>query len=135
MAETGHCFNSTAQLPDRICISAAPGGSNVSLVTIQLNVNSGALAKPAVLILWLSDSATGIGLTGTTASGAVAAGSSGADLGDLTSKKCKVVQTDATGKYVLSITDTGKTAFVPAVALPGVPATFFGDALTAANYG
>src|SRR5690349_2854728 len=110
--------------PQSASISAAPGSANVSLVTFQLKDGAGNnLANVTEMDVWLSDAATGIGLTATTASGAVAAGASGADLGDLTVKKAKRVATDATGKYILSITDTGKTGFYPACSIPGTGKT------------
>lgn len=98
--------------PDGATLSAAAGTTNQTLVTIQAVNNEGlAFAGVLNLFVWLSDSAVGAGLTATTASGAVAAGASGTDLGDLTAKKAKYVQTDATGKYILAITDTAKTNF------------------------
>lgn len=102
--------------PGAVTITPAAGTANVSLVTIQVNDRMGnALAKACVLDIILSDAATGAGLTATTASGAVAAGASGVDLVDWTTKKHKRVLTDATGKYILSITDTAKTGFYVAV--------------------
>lgn len=101
-----------------VTITPAQGGSsNVCLVTIQLVDHEGNnVAAVRNLMVMLSDDATsGAGLTTTTASGNVVAGTAGVDLGDLTSKKAKMVQTDSTGKYILSITDTGKTAFVVVV--------------------
>jgi hypothetical protein len=99
-----------------VTISPAAGAANVSLVTIQcLNAAGAAIAHKEVLDVWLSDAATGAGLTGTTASGAVAAGTAGTDLIVRTAKKETLVNTDATGKYILSITDTGKTGFYVAV--------------------
>lgn len=98
--------------PDQVTLSPAAGSANICLVTIQAKDNEGNnYAGVLNMFVWLSDATTGAGLTATTASGAVAAGASGADLGDLTSKKSKYVQTDATGKYILSITDTSKTLF------------------------
>jgi hypothetical protein len=88
----------------------------VSLVTIQvLDELGNAMARKVVLDVWLSDAATGAGLTGTTTSGAVAAGTAGVDLIVRTAKKETLVITDATGKYILSITDTAKTGFYVAV--------------------
>lgn len=126
-----------AALPQQVAISAAAGSANVSLVTFQVKDGAGtALAAVFNLDVWLSDDATaGAGLTATSASGAVAAGASGADLGDYTAKKAKRVQTDATGKYILSITDTGKTGFVPCAQCPGTGKTVVGAALVAGNYG
>jgi len=91
--------------------AAAAGAANVCNVTIQaINYEGTSIAGVKNLDLWLSDSASGIGLTATTASGTVTC-TTGTDLFDFTAKKLKRVQTDATGKIVLAITDTAKTAF------------------------
>jgi hypothetical protein len=94
-----------------------------------------AIARNFEMLVYLSDSAAGDGLTGTTASGAVGAGASGTDLSAKVSKKAIDVLTDATGKYILSITDTGKTLFVPCAICPGTGNVQVGAALTAGNYG
>lgn len=110
------------------------GASNVALVTITVTDPKGnAIAYPQNFDLWLSDSAAGVGLTATTASGAVAKGANGADLGDLTAKKMKRVQTDATGLYQLSITDTAKTHFNVCVDIGKGPVVV--ASLVTASYG
>ena len=101
---------------------AAAGASNVSEVTITLR-NGNGRAVPGEFGIRLSDSSTGIGLTGTTASGNVTdktAGTTGQVIATEVSKKSLRVQTTAAGTYVLSITDTSKTAFVIAVAIDGL---------------
>ena len=98
--------------PFSITMAVATDGSNKTKVTCQLvDIEGTSISKVMNFDLWLSDAATGAGLTATTASGAVAAGASGADIGTLTSKKALRVQTNASGVYILSITDTAKTAF------------------------
>lgn len=96
------------------------GAANVAEVAIALQDGHGdavALAQP--ILVWLSDAATGAGLTGTTASGTVQAKSaSGTDFAALTAKKALLVQPLATGIYTLEITDTAKTGFYVAVQLP-----------------
>lgn len=100
--------------------SIATGGSNISLVTIQIVDTAGKNVAAIIPVdAYLSDASTGIGLTATTASGAVAAGASGTDLGALTTKKAIRAVTDATGQYVLSITDSAKTHFYLAVVVGG----------------
>lgn len=122
--------------PETAAISNAAGTTNVSLVTFQLKDGGGnVLAAVTALDVWLSDAATGIGLTATTASGAVAAGTSGTDIGVLTTKKANRVLTDATGKYILSITDTSKTTFYPCCSIPGSGKTIVGAQLTTGSYG
>jgi hypothetical protein len=114
----------------------AAGAANVCLVTIQLK-DGGGNNLPVVVPLdvWLSDNATGIGLTATTASGAVGAGASGTDIWVGTAKKALRSLTDATGKYVLSITDTLKTGFVPCCSIAGTGQIAAGARLVAGNYG
>jgi hypothetical protein len=85
--------------------------------------------------VFLSDAATGAGLTGTTASGAVASAGTGTDLLTKATKKSLDVITAATGKYVLSITDAGKTGFYPCCNAPGSGQIQVGAQLTAGSYG
>lgn len=116
-------LNGVAGLPAIATFSIAKGlTSNISLVTVQFFAPDGttAIAVVSSLFWYLSDSATGAGVTATTASGAVGAGLSGADIVVLTAKKATVSVTDATGKYILSITDTAKTGFYVAVTVGGV---------------
>jgi hypothetical protein len=122
-------------VPQGATITPAAGSANVSLVSFQVVDAAGNPINRVVPIdVWLSDAATGIGLTSTAASGAVAAGASGTDFGVLATKKALRSLTDATGLYVLSITDTGKSAFVPCCSLP-LGKIAVGSALVAGNYG
>jgi len=115
-------------------ITAAAGAANVSLVTYQVvDGSNAAIAVVKEMQVWLSDNTNGIGLTATTSSGAVAAGASGTDLGTLTTKKALAVITDATGKYILSVTDNAKTNFCPACSIGGKIAV--GSRLSNASYG
>lgn len=122
--------------PEQATVSAAAGTTNVSDVTFQLKDGAGNnLAAVTALDLWLSDAATGIGLTATTPSGGVAAGASGTILGALTTSKAVRVITDATGKFILAITDTSKTGFYPCCSIPGTGKVTVGAQLVAGNYG
>jgi len=122
--------------PARATTSAAAGATNVCEVTVTIKDGDGtAVTGPVVFDLLLSDAATGAGLTATTASGAVAAkASSGTDLSTLVSKKALKVQTKADGTYILSITDSAKTAFYPVIQIPGLKA-IVGTQLATGNYG
>ena len=93
--------------------SASAGAENVCEVAITLKDAAAATVDgPRPFMVWLSDAATGVGLTGTSASGTVQAKSaSGADFATFTAKKALLVQPLATGIYTLEITDTAKTAF------------------------
>lgn len=118
-------------------MSAAAGGSNVTEVTITaLDAAGNAVAQPVLFDLWLSDAATGLAVTGTTASGTVTAKSaSGSVFSTLVSKKALRVQSLATGVFILEITDTAKTGFYPCAQVPGTGLTFVGDVLETADYG
>jgi predicted RecA/RadA family phage recombinase len=121
--------------PDVVTLSPAASTANICLVTIQVKDSAGNnITAPTVIDITLSDAATGVGLTATTASGAVAAGASGTDLGTLTSKKALRSMTDATGKYILSITDTAKTGFYVTATVGGRKTTVSAQLVTG-NYG
>ena len=98
----------------------AAGAANIVEVTITFKDADGVtVASPSLFTLWLSDAATGVALTGTSASGTVQAKSgAGADFEVLTAKKALKVQALATGIYILEITDSGKTAFYIAAQTP-----------------
>lgn len=99
-------------------ITVAAGAANVCTVTIQSRTNEGvAVAAPSNIDVWISDAATGIGLAAT-ANTSVATASTGTIMGILTTGKAWRVQLDATGKAVLSLTDTGKTATFVACTTP-----------------
>ena len=124
-------------VPVTVAIAAAAGGANVCEVTFTVQSPAGTtLAGVWNLDIWLSDAATGAGLTGTSASGTVQAKSaSGADLEVMSAKKALRVQTLATGLYTLEITDSAKTAFYPCVQNPASGATIVGTVLATADYG
>ena len=126
-----------AALPQQVSFAAAAGSANVCEITITVkDARGNAIANVFNLDIWLSDAATGEGLTATTASGTVAAkASSGTDLATLVSKKALRVQTKATGVYILSITDTSKTGFYPCAQVPGLGKPNVGAQLVTGNYG
>ena len=113
----------------------ADGGSNIADVTIQWKDGKGNnIAFAVEALIWLSDAATGVGVTATAASGTVTARSaSGVDMGALTAKKVLVGQSLADGSFVLEITDTANTGFFVAVQNPFTGETFVSDAI--AGYG
>lgn len=117
--------------------SAAAGGANVSEVTITaVNSKGNTVTGAHIFDVWLSDAATGAGLTGTTASGTVTVkADSGAVVGTYTAKKALRVQTLATGVFILEITDTSKTAFYPCAQVPGTGITKVGTVLATGDYG
>lgn len=118
--------------------SAAAGASNVCEVTVQVK-DKGAVALPGHhnLILKLADAASGVGLTGTSASGTVQAkSSSGTVIGTLTSKKALLVETLPNGSFILEITDSSKTGFYVVAEFMDQPLDkFVSDVLETADYG
>jgi hypothetical protein len=109
--------------PHYVEAAVATDGTNATLVTLTVHNAQGALSGPKIFDVYLSDSTAGVGLTATTASGAVGdktAGTTGTVIATLTTKKALRVQSLAAGTYQLSITDTAKTAFKICVNLDGV---------------
>ena len=116
---------------------AAAGSTNIAEVTVTVKDGAaGTIASVHNFDLWLSDAATCAGLTGTTASGAVAAkAASGVDLATYTAKKALRIQTLATGVYVLSITDAAKSGFYVCGQVPGTGKSVASAQLVTGNYG
>jgi hypothetical protein len=103
---------------DGALITNAAGATNVCTATIQLQNNEGAaVATSAVIDVWVSDAATGIGLTANANTSEVTA-TTGTLMGISTADKAWKILTDATGKAVLSITDTGKHGTFVACSIP-----------------
>ena len=96
------------------------GAANITEIAIALLDGAGdAVAEPQPFTVWLSDAATGVGITGTSASGTVTAKTGGgADFGALTAKKALGAQPLATGIFTLEITDTSKTGFYVCIQNP-----------------
>ena len=121
-----------------VTFTPAAGGSNECDCTLQV-VDSEAVALPGFhnLMVWLSDSPAGEGLTATTASGTVTAkASSGAVIGTLTAKMALLVQTLKDGSFVLEITDSAKTDFYVCAAFLDEPkAPIVSAILETADYG
>jgi hypothetical protein len=122
-------------IPTGVVISAAAGAVQYySDVTFQVSDLTGtAVAGVYVFDIWLSDAATGAGLTGTTASGGISAETSGGVvLSVYTAAKALKVQTNTSGAFVLRIIDSAKTGFYPVANVDIVPN--IGAQLVAANY-
>ena len=115
----------------------ASGAANVTEIAIaMLDGNGDAVADAAPMTVWLSDAATGAGLTATSASGTVQAKSaSGADFGVLSAKKALIAQPLATGIYTLEITDTAKTGFYVCIQNPFTGAISVSRQLVTGDYG
>ena len=103
---------------------AAGGASNHCYATIQVvDAYGNAVAESFMFWVWISDVATGIGLSAK--SDAMAVITDGADFIAIayTNGNLIFVQTDATGKYVLDITEAtaGDRDFYIAATIPGGP--------------
>lgn len=123
-------------LAQQITFTIAAITTNTAGITMQVADGAGvAIAQVFELEWFLSDAATGVGLTATTASGAVgAAASSGADIYTKVSKKAGESQTLATGAYTLSILDTANTGFYVGCYCPGTGRLFVSRQLVAGDY-
>lgn len=130
-------LNITDNMAASITFAAASAAANVCEVTCTVKDAAGvAIAGVFELDMWLSDAATGAGITGTTASGTVTAkAASGVVMDTYTAKKSLRVQTLATGIFILEITDTAKTAFYVAAEIPGTNATGISAVLATDDYG
>lgn len=130
-------LNAVADAPSAVTFSAAAGSTNICNVTITVKDADGdPPTKPVHMDVWLSDAATGAGLTGTTASGTVtAASSSGVVIDTYTAKKALRVQTLAGGTFVLEITDSAKTAFYVCAQNPFTGSTEVATVLASGDYG
>lgn len=122
--------------PQQFGFAAAAGGANVAEVTVTVQDSDGTtVARPLLFDLWLSDAATGVGLTATSASGTVTVKSaSGAVIGTYTAKKALRVQALAAGTFILEITDTAKTGFYVCAQSPE-GAVSVSDQLVTGDYG
>jgi predicted RecA/RadA family phage recombinase len=123
--------------PASFTFAAAAGTTNVANVTITPRDAAGAaLAGVRTLEMWLSDAATGAGITGTTASGTVTAKSGeGTVLTAFTAKKHISAQTKADGTFVLEVTDSAKTGFYVCVKNPATGLVSVSAQLITGNYG
>ncbi len=124
-------------IPYNLGITNAAGSTQYySNVSFQVqDIFGNAVAGVFELDIWLSDAATGIGLTATTASGGISAlASTGTILGTLTTSKAIRAITNASGLFTLVIIDSAKTGFYPvASTLSGMPVVV-GAQLTTASY-
>lgn len=127
---------SALELPTSATFTFTAGAANVAEVLITPKNSAGTtIARVIPLTVFLSDAATGVGLTATAASGTVQAKSaSGTDIGILTAKKALAVMTLATGLYTLEITASAKTGYYVGVILP-CGLVVVSRVMTSADYG
>lgn len=134
-------LQATAQLLDdamsTVSFTFTAGAANVANVKIScLDADGNVIAVPRNLTIYLSDASTGLGITGTAASGTVQAKSaSGTDLAVLVAKKALIAQTLADGTYTLEITATGKTAYYVVVIDPLTGKPIVSRVMATGDYG
>lgn len=124
-------------LPTEFSISAAAGAANVCNVSFQLSdMTAKSVSMPSLFEIWLSDAATGAGLTAATATGGIAAVATFGIVWSIqTAAKALRVQANAAGLFKLAITDTAKTAFYPCALNLATGYVVVGTQLITANYG
>lgn len=99
-------------------VEAAGVATDEALVTVTLTDVAGtAVAAKTTCEVWYSDNATGAAVQTTAASGTVEL-DSGTVMVTYTAKKHFLVETDATGQFIISAIDTGNQAGYLAVKLP-----------------
>lgn len=132
---TYHDLNANKEIPFDYTLTPAAGAANVCEVTIQAKDPGGTnIAHVVPLLVWLSDAATGAGLTGHAADALGVKAASGALLNALTANQVLLIQTLANGSAVIQITDTHKSLFKVCVqSLQGETPTI--ATLIAGNYG
>lgn len=130
-------FLAGKELVAGIVYTITAGAANVSNVKLQVvNKDGNAIAGVFNLRVYLSDASSGVGLTGTTASGTVQAkANSGTVNGALTAKKALDVTTLADGSFTLEITDSAKTLFYVAASNPSTGLVVVSRKLVTGDYG
>jgi hypothetical protein len=99
-----------SELGTNISFVAGAGGSNGCVFTIQVVDATGAPVNAVFnLAAYFSSSAVGANLTAAAFTGDLVAGASGAILTEFVAKKYFDLITDATGKFIGTLTDTAKT--------------------------
>ena len=84
-------------------IPAETAGDTINVGIVLKDARGHVVAGPVVCDVFLSDAATGLGITGTAATSAIAIGTNGYILDTLVTEKMVRVQTDALGRVDLNI--------------------------------
>jgi len=92
-----------------IAASATTDGMDITITAVDENGDT--VAGLRDLMMWMTDAATGAGLTADSFSGDLTAGT-GAIIGALTAKKAWMLQTGATGVFVGTLVDSANPADV-----------------------
>lgn len=119
-----------------VTTSAAASTANLTLITYQVKDSAGnAVAAVHDMDVYLSDASTGAGLPSHTPSGGIAAGASGIVLIVYVTAKALRVQTNASGVFILAVTDSSKTHYYPCAVLGRTSKAIVGTILADASYG
>jgi len=120
-----------------VTFSTVAGGSNISIVTIQVVDNDGNAVNECLMMdVWLSSASTGIGYAGVSDTFNVVSGGNGTDMLVLNAADGTRVLTSATGTYDAEITDAGKAAVYVCCTVPGQGGRIaVSDVLETADYG
>jgi len=105
-------------MPTNATISVGTEGTNAISVTIQLvDGNGDNLTAIAGFSWYLSGDSAGAGIVGTAPNGGTAIGASG-KIAELVAEKAGYLLTDATGKAIITLTDSTTPTFYLVVILP-----------------
>jgi len=99
-------------------IGVESGGNVVNVGVTMVDANDDPIAEVQNVQVLLSDDIAGLGIAATAPDGGIAAGADGAILMAMVAGKMLLVQTEATGKFDLDITESGTDTFYMVVILP-----------------
>jgi len=121
----------------RIAVSFVAGSTNESNVLFEvLDAEGNAVEEPYIIRAWLSDAATGLGLTGTATSSAAAIVSGfGSVFTIQTAKKDWFLQTNADGQAKLLLTDSSETLFYACATDPRTAVAVVSELMVAGDWG
>lgn len=132
-------INNLAGLPVSMTVTLSAGGANTVLALFELKDKDAQLVVGSTgftFDVWVSDAATGAGLTAVTPSGALAVSTFGALLTTVTASKHLLVTTTGTARARVSLIDTAKTQNLYFCAQnPVTGKTVVSAATITANYG
>jgi hypothetical protein len=106
------------QMADGVTFTIGTEATNAINVAMQLTSGGNDLSEIGYVTAFLSDSATGIGISGTAPATSVAIGTDGAIIKELTTKLAWILQSEADGDIDLTITETGGDTWYLVVVLP-----------------
>lgn len=125
---TGLTVNDAVIIDDAVITVGAEGTNSIN-VAIQLRAGGADLAQVGHVWAYLSDAATGIGVTATAPDGDIAVGTDGAIIGELVADKIFLLQSEADGDIDLDIGEAAGGTWYLVIILPGGTVTV-SDAIT-----